>query len=200
MEQITTSENIKPFNKEEQIRLSILLDSILNGLERDESMNKTINNLLRHFLWNATAYTNDSNNSPYELQPFWTEKAIRQYISTKYDNYSKRVYNLRHEHSVPIALIKEKIWYLKSQIEIEQLLSNLSIAVVLTKEEDALLNKIYSKYLPDSFNWEKPNIFSRYIECKIGPIYDIRENQMLFDIIACNKKKEFEKFEYKIVC
>ena len=182
------------FNVAEQRRISSLLLKMIKGEKQETEIGKTISNLLRYFFWNATAFDNKGRNSPYELQPYWSQSAILQYLEQKLQNFDKRRTGLRHEHSIPIKILKEKLW--QNPNNIEQLITKFSIAIVLTKKENSLLNKKYHDKLPDSFNWDKPNVLNRYIEAGIGPIYDIYESAELTNLIQSNKK-EFEQLKNK---
>lgn len=190
---ITTSKGIITFNNEEQNRISQLITKIITGVSKDSKNGRTINNLLRHFLWNATAYNNNGKGNPYEIQPFWSKMAIESYLDRKYNNYNIRRSGLRHEHSIPIKLIKEKIW--ENPDKVKEIINTCSIAVVLTKEENEILNKKYNDSLPSTFDWNNPNVFIRYIETDISAIYNIEENEELNALIKADKVN-FNKLKF----
>jgi hypothetical protein len=103
----------------------------------------------------------------YVGQPYWTKAAIEHYKQ-------HRTKGLRHEHAVPRKLIIKLLEECdKSKEAIYSILDNLVHAVIVTKEEAALLDQKYKATTPQeiTISNEINNIFSRYIAVNIKVYY-----------------------------
>lgn len=178
-----------PFNLKNQEKISELLIPLLRVASQDEGLrNLADKGLLRHFFWNATAFNNNSVNSVYSGQPYWTENAVRQYIDRASKDFGNRHSGLRHEHAVPIKLLKEKAW--ENPENIGDIINTFSRAVVVTKEEDDRFKKLQlNDRMPKGFQWSKNQVFMRYELAGVGPILDVRKSAELWEILTCNKRR-----------
>ena len=126
--------------------------------------------VLVRLIWAATENKDDGKWKKYEGQPFWSESALKKMISNRRSG-NNPFKDLRHEHSVPKKEIKARIYKSdKSETAIFKILNELAHAVVVTKEEDTLLNKrgYRSKMAKDLLdNSDSENVFSRYNEVDI---------------------------------
>ncbi len=170
------------FNFSEQQRIATLLMGIMKNCLQDEQLKITANSFMRPFFWYATENNNIGKSCKYVGQPFWSKKAIYQYLIAKLDNYHSREKGLRHEHSIPIKLLIQKAWEFPT--EVSSLIRKYSRAVILTKEEDDSLKKLgLNSNMPDGFNWENPNLLMRYESISGIEIYDTRYtllNQLIY--------------------
>lgn len=111
--------------------------------------------------------SNDRKLVKYVGQPYWTKAAIEHYKQ-------HRTKGLRHEHAVPrkliIKLLEESD---KSKEAIFSILDNLVHAVIVTKEEAALLDKKFKESTPNeiTISNEINNVFSRYKAMNINVYY-----------------------------
>lgn len=118
--------------------------------------------VLREVVWVWTEYLGKYNGCIY-----WSDAAVRRF---KREHSRKR---LRHEHVVPKKFVIDMLFDLqKPSVEtIRAMLDKFLIGVVVTKEEDALLNVKYSKAMPKEFSDKKSPLFQdpwlRYRECGI---------------------------------
>lgn len=155
--------------------------------------------LLKRLLWATTEHDNDGLYRKYEGQPFWTIGAIQQFLKNLAEKETNKklnpYYNLRHEHSVPKIEIEKLIKASnKSEQEIFEILDNLGYAVVVSKDEDDLLNKKgFRSKMPNILqnNSDVGNVFSRYKEVGIK-VCDVREMNLKGLII--DNLSEIEKF------
>ena len=127
--------------------------------------------LLDRLLWATTEHDNNGDYKKYLGQPYWSIGAIRKLLDNM-ANKRNLFLDLRHEHAVPKKEIKHKILDLetKSYDNIISILDDLGHAVVVSKEEDGLLNKAgYRSKMPIKLS-KNPGIeevFSRYREAGI---------------------------------
>ena len=124
--------------------------------------------LVDRLLWAATEYDDSEKWNKYFGVPFWSRGAINKVI----DNISsgkKFDKELVHEHSVPKCVLGEKLdeMYENKQVSEEQvfsLIDKFCHAVVVTKEEDVILNKAgFRSKVPSSFSFcDGDDVFCRY--------------------------------------
>jgi hypothetical protein len=95
----------------------------------------------------------------YDGCPYWSPDAIRA---------QKNGEQLIHEHPVPRKVIRTKLFALRkpSPDNVFRLLKKLCVGVVLSKKEDALLNKLGLRAAMPS-GWNETDIWARYTEAKI---------------------------------
>jgi hypothetical protein len=137
--------------------------------------------LLERLLWATTEHDNNGIYKKYEGQPYWSKGALRKLIlniAEKKKNPKLSPYqDLRHEHSIPKKIIRELT--LVNDITNEQafeILNNFGHAVVISKDEDKLLNqKILRSKLTMPLDEIKnlSDVFSRYKKAEIQ-ICDVR--------------------------
>jgi len=177
------------FNRLNQERIIKLLVPLLKAASAGPDLKQLAEkSLLRHFFWNATAFDNNSMNAPYSGQPYWTRQAVLQYLSNAKVNFGKRHSGLRHEHAVPIKLLKEKAW--EKPYQVGDLILQFSRAVVVTiKEDDQFKKHGLNDRMPIGFDWKSAQIFQRYEKAKVGPILDVRKSPELWELLTCNKKR-----------
>ncbi len=126
--------------------------------------------LLERLLWATTEHDNQGNYKKYEGQPYWSKGALKKLlfnIAEKQNNPKLNPYqDLRHEHSIPKKIIRELT--LINDISEEksfEILQKYGHAVVISKDEDKLLNqkKLRSKLaLPLEKINSLDDVFSRY--------------------------------------
>jgi hypothetical protein len=140
-------------------------------------------NYLDKATW-STEKNDQRKNIKYIQQPFWTKKALKhvKVYGTK---------GLRHEHSIPRNIVKQKIIDSKKDANsLFKILDNLSHAVITTKREAQELDKFFKNSLPTTYaEFDIRNdvdfLFSRYIEFNkistsgIIEIYYLNEEQRL---------------------
>lgn len=146
--------------------------------------------LLERLLWATTEHDNNGIYKKYEGQPYWSKGALRKLIlniAEKKKNPKLSPYqDLRHEHSIPKKIIRELT--LVNDITNEQafeILNNFGHAVVISKDEDKLLNqKILRSKLTMPLDEIKnlSDVFSRYKKAEIQ-ICDVR-NSNIFQLTA----------------
>lgn len=146
--------------------------------------------LLERLLWATTEHDNKGIYKKYDGQPYWSKGALRKLISniTEKQNNPKLspFQDLRHEHSIPKKIIRELT--LVNDITNEQafeILNNFGHAVVISKDEDKLLNqqKLRSKLaMPIDEIKSLSDVFSRYKKAEIQ-ICDVR-NSNIFQLTA----------------
>ena len=146
--------------------------------------------LLERLLWATTEHDNKGIYKKYDCQPYWSKGALRKLISniTEKQNNPKLspFQDLRHEHSIPKKIIRELT--LVNDITNEQafeILNNFGHAVVISKDEDKLLNqqKLRSKLaMPIDEIKSLSDVFSRYKKAEIQ-ICDVR-NSNIFQLTA----------------
>jgi hypothetical protein len=103
----------------------------------------------------------------YKGQPYWSKAAIEHYRNNG-------VKGLRHEHAVPRKLIIKLLEECdKSQEAIYSILENLVHAVIVTKEEAAILDQKFKASTPQEIKIsnEINNVFSRYIAMNMKVYY-----------------------------
>lgn len=133
------------------------------------------NAILNRVIWIATENDDNGVYKKYFGQPYWSEGAINQ-LQKNIIEKIKIDKNLRHEHSVPKKeIIKKIINCNKSKQEIFDILDKYAHSVVVSLDEDRLLDKagLRSKMpelLQENLNIE--NIFSRYFVAGIK-IYSV---------------------------
>lgn len=124
--------------------------------------------LVDRLLWAATEYDDTERWNKYFGVPFWSDGAINKVIEN-INAGKKPDKELVHEHSVPKCVLGEKLDEMyenkqTSEEEIFSLIDKFCHAVVVTKEEDALLNKagLRSK-MPTTFGFnDGDDLFCRY--------------------------------------
>lgn len=142
--------------------------------------------LLERLLWATTEHDNIGLYKKYAGQPYWSKGALRKLISNiteKQNNPKLNPYqDLRHEHSIPKKIIRELT--LVNDITNEQafeILYNFGHAVVISKDEDKLLNqkKLRSKLaMPIEKINTMDDVFSRYKIAEIQ-ICDVSNSNVL---------------------
>lgn len=134
------------------------LFSIIKKENINIQMHKRLYNLL---LWCSTECSEEmswSRNKHYG-QRYWSKKALELFIKNKGE--TKNI-GLIHEHAVPKSVLIEEINNCKTDLEKEKLLNSFCKAVIVTKEEDRILNIKYKSKMPFD-NWKKKQfLFSRY--------------------------------------
>ena len=152
--------------------------------------------ILKDLMWAATENNNEGQKKKYIGQPYWSVGALKKVLN----NIGKRLTyfeGLRHEHAVPKKYIIEKIQNSnKKENEIFKIIDNWGHVVVVSKDEDQLLDKrgLRSKMAyPLENNKFIDNVFSRYKAVGIK-VCDVRK----VDIKKMTKEKieELEKNAY----
>ena len=164
---------IKSFNELNKKNIAKAISIIFET--RNEMPDYIKKMLLERLLWATTEHDNQGNYKKYEGQPYWSKGALRKLISNiavKQNNPKFNPYqDLRHEHSIPKKIIRELT--LVNDITNEQafeILNNFGHAVVVSKEEDKLLNqkKLRSKLaMPLEKIITLEDVFSRYSKAEI---------------------------------
>ena len=171
------------------------LFSIIRKENINIQMYKRLYNLL---LWCSTECSDEmswSRNKHYG-QRYWSKKALELLIKNKGE--TKNV-GLVHEHAVPKSLLIEKINNCKTEVEKEKLLNAYCKAVIITKDEDAKLNKKFKSKMPYD-NWKKKQfLFSRYTESGIE-ILDLKISKTTdISIELKGLKSKRDIFKYKAI-
>ncbi|NMD00062.1 MAG: hypothetical protein GYA62_10110, partial [Bacteroidales bacterium] len=135
---------IKSYNELNKMNIAKAISIIFDTKNDMPSYIKKM--LLERLLWATTEHDNQGNYKKYEGQPYWSKGALRKLISNIAEKQNKPKLNpfqdLRHEHSIPKKIIRELT--LVNDITIEQafeILNNFGHAVVISKDEDKLLNQ-----------------------------------------------------------
>ena len=139
------------------------LFSIIRKENINIQMYKRLYNLL---LWFSTECSDEmswSRNKHYG-QRYWSKKALELFIKNKGE--TKNV-GLVHEHAVPKSVLIEEINNCKTELEKEKLLNVYCKAVIITKDEDRILNKKFKSKMPHEKWKSKQLLFSRYTESGI---------------------------------
>lgn len=143
--------------------------------------------ILDRLLWTNTETDDEGISIKYLGQSFWTEGALYQLLFNVNKNRRMRkkkhrinpYKNLRHEHSVPKDWIKKEFEKIQKDINYEkvyELLVKYGQAVVISKEEDALLNKMgLRSKMPVQQEGESFDVFARYrkVGLKVCLVNDI---------------------------
>jgi hypothetical protein len=112
--------------------------------------------------WTASGYSRKGN---------WKNDAYKYCVDTHRSTAeSKRAdkKELRHEHAVPRNLLVQRIIACSSQPDaVKETLDKFAIAVVITKAEDARLNKKGLRAKMPNDNWWEHDPYARYDECGI---------------------------------
>lgn len=126
--------------------------------------------LLEKLLWATTEHDNNGLYIKYAGQPYWSKGALRKLISNiteKQNNPNLNPYqDLRHEHSIPKKIIRELT--LVNDITNKQafkILNNFGHAVVISKDEDKLLDQKKLRFklaMPIEEIKTMDDVFSRY--------------------------------------
>ncbi|MBF8962147.1 hypothetical protein I0P70_02720 [Pontibacter sp. FD36] len=184
---LSTLKDDVAFNAEEQARIAKLLKPLIEiGNNGDEKLNKTLNKLLRQFIWNATEYSDEGSSNKYVGQPYWSEAAILLYLEKKLFDFPSRFKSLRHEHSMPINLIVQII---KDKPDaIAETISKYARAVIVTEDEDRKIRgrKLHN-CLSDDFATHG-NLLCRYTASDVSAIYDVRKIELINRLITSNKR------------
>lgn len=158
------SHNLK--NKENIANAIVLIFDIKNNFPEYLQLM-----LLERLLWATTEHDDEGKYKKYIGQPYWSIGALRQ-VQQNLASQRNFAHNLRHEHAVPKKEIRKRIIALaaKNHENVMTILDDLGHAVVVSKDEDDLLNKagLRSKMPLDLV--EKPligDVFSRYKEAGI---------------------------------
>ena len=111
----------------------------------------------------------------YEGCPYWTVHAFIEYCAARTERTRNKHKRLRHEHVVPKSVVMQLLDDLKSPTHesVRAILDKFLIGVVVSLEEDAILNKYRSKmpgdfYDPKNTSYHDP--WLRYKACTIDPV------------------------------
>lgn len=102
----------------------------------------------------------------YEGCPYWSERALEQFEANAKTK-------LRHEHAVPKSVIIAMLVEIDSPThdQVRDICERLLIGVVVTREEDNLLNREFKKTMPPEFfdpqSADYHNPWLRYKRCGI---------------------------------
>jgi hypothetical protein len=163
---------VNEFNSVIQEKLGRLVNVLIAELQKDPNLSTVVkHSLLRHFFWQATAYDNAGVGREKKKQHYWSKNAINQFYLNGGDK------DLRHEHTIPIALLIKKV--LNDNSDSIELMRRYSKAVILTKTEDASLGKLYKSTLPNGFDWDRPDFLLRYRSAGMSDIYDVSKSSVL---------------------
>jgi len=154
--------------------------------------------LMETLLWSVTCDLNKKDDIKY-AKKYWSQNAIdlrkrNIEIRLKQKSEGKKQIDknkgLTHEHTIPKSLILDKLSKLKTPTETDifNMLNAYEFAVVITKEEDNMMNAEpyrLRQSLPNGYSIDDDSseelILSRYIACQI-PLFEI--NLSNFSIIA----------------
>jgi len=140
--------------------------------------NKHLNKIvLDRLLWTASEDNLDGKRVKYLGQYYWSKAAILKYREKNIGRKMKDFSGLRHEHVMPRKLIKEMIEKKlekpdnKSEDSIFDILESYLHAVIITKEEDTVLNEMgRNQSMPKSFD-KTDEILDRYKDTGIEVIF-----------------------------
>lgn len=150
-----------------QMEICIEIHHILNEkIFSNKSRRILVSTLLREFTKLGTV------NGVYRNIPYWSENALNIYnnISTKYKNSLTKISNnlskqLIHEHILPINeclnLFDSQKYPIHDINYIREVVFNLALVAIITKDEDKRLNKEFKDFVPNSFYITR-NSFDRY--------------------------------------
>lgn len=160
--------NVTSFNEKNKQNIASTIDILFKN-NIPEYLRKM---LIARLIWAATENSDEGVKMKYIGQPFWSANAIKL-VHENLSNGLKWDFDLRHEHAVPKIEIINMIYNLKIKCfdAIYNILNTFAHAVVITKDEDNILNKngLKSKMsYTICNNNEIENVFSRYIFCKIN--------------------------------
>ena len=115
---------------------------------------RTKRKVLDHVAWNWTVH-----DGKYEGCRLWTPAAIEHF-----KQHGRK--GLRHEHAVPRTLIIEALFAMDNptQDAVFELLDRLAVGVVVTKDEQATLDKDYQTTMPAGFDSEWDPLL-RFVAC-----------------------------------
>lgn len=120
--------------------------------------------VLADTFWQWTEFYGKYNGCPY-----WTVKAVEEFKSNPLPNEKK----YRHEHIVPKRVLNQLLFEMPPQTNesIFNFLSIMNIGVVVTREEDNLLNVDYRMSMPPEFHEPSSGEFHdpwlRYKRCGV---------------------------------
>lgn len=158
---------VNSFNRENKLAISKAIAALFN---QSDFIPFYIQDMtIKRLIWACTEHDNNGVYRKYDGQPLWSEGALAQRLKNIQD---KRPLNadLRHEHCVPRKIILEKIYSLKFKNvdAIFEILDKFCHAVIVSKDEDKLLNKYRSKMQPILTDERTvQNLFARYINSSI---------------------------------
>jgi hypothetical protein len=156
---------MKSHNLELKKRISVFLELIFQKSGND-FLNEQV---LNRFLWTATEDNDFGQRVKYLGQPYWSKKAVVQYQKQNTGRKKKNFKDLRHDHSFPKVLIRNKILSLpkKNSEEIFKILDEYAHVVIITKDEDKKLRDAgFNRNMPEDFSLNK-DITSRYSQTDI---------------------------------
>lgn len=177
---------VQSFNPETKEKISKIISHLFK-IEK-EIGHKYLKLLVSKLPWSVTEDNNEGKKTKYDEQRYWSINAIMK-AHQNIANDNKFHKNLRHEHSIPKKIIRNKIFDLeiKSEENIFEILDLFGHAAIVTVEEDKRLNEEgLRSSMPNNFKPDNriQNIFSRYIECEIPiceldkPVTTINQNEL----------------------
>lgn len=124
--------------------------------------------LIDRLLWATTEYDDNGKMNKYFGVPFWSAGAIRKAIDN-IKTKTRTIQDLIHEHSTPRLELGKKLDEMykakqTSEEDVFRLLDQFCHAVIVSKEEDATINKVgLRSRMPLSFQFrEGDDVFCRY--------------------------------------
>ena len=151
------------WNNEWKKQIAVFLANLYKDCSNDHFIQMNLNSLL----WQATTMTLIDNKPKlikYACQPLWSEKAHLLYKQNNPKGKSNYK-DLRHDHVVPRSVVKRLIEKSDKKYEsIYNILKDYSHAIIITKDEDLILNKYgYKSSMPVNENkLTAKNAFCRY--------------------------------------
>lgn len=138
----------------------------------------------QHAVLKDACWTWTEGNGKYHGCPRWTKLAVQRRCAAKEHDLIRRGQGLRHEHAVPLMIVYGLLRELKSPTPemVYAVCERFLIGVVVTQEEDRLLNVHFRKTMPPEF-WEptSPEYHDpllRYKRCQIE-ILQLKDNWWL---------------------
>jgi len=168
---------------------------IIKQQKLQSQIEKRLFNLLIWCYTECSDNTSWSRNKHYG-QRYWSKKALELFIKNKGKVLG---IGLIHEHAVPKSLLINEIINYKSELKIKRLLNLFCKAVIVTKDEDRKLNKLFKSKMPFK-EWTRSEFwFSRYTQSGIE-ILDLKKSDTT-DIPSelKNIKSKKEMLKYKTI-
>lgn len=158
------SSSITSFNEKNKLQIARALATILDP--KNNIREYIVKMLMYRLIWAVTEINDEESSNKYFGQPYWSHRAIER-VNQNLRSKKPPCKSLRHEHVVPKKFIVAKILASdKSETSIYQIVNLFGHAVVVTEEEDKLLDYAgFRSTLPGDINTNSiGQIFCRYIK------------------------------------
>jgi hypothetical protein len=170
---MTNIKKLESFNSQTKRSLAVTISHLY---AEKEVPNYILKSIINRLIWTATENDDTGKRIKYFGQPYWSEGAI-DLLKANIQQGKTATDNLRHEHSIPKTKILAAIESSDKSVQsIFQILDFFAHAVIVSKQEDTMLNEMgLQKELPVELvlTNDVTIIFSRYIAVKEIRIFNI---------------------------